>query len=207
MPHTFLPIFPPKTLLLPGASDQPSRFVTAYSALSLFWFLSFPPNSTAMGWSALLTCVAPVPSRGPGREEAPTGHWWKDGMNDVFRSCGRDPGICSFLASFSLASASCPCNEIEMMSPSRSAWAPSEVMHVEVSCPGLARHGPLLTVPVLLASRRREVKPCVNPRRRGGTDDLAEGLISRLGSCTGAETKGCTSRLSRQELSALGAQH
>lgn len=38
------------------------------------------------------------------------------------------------------------------------------------------------------------------PRGEEGTDELAEGLISRLGSCTGAEAKGCTSRLSWQEL-------
>ena len=51
----------------------------------------------------MLTCVALVPRRGPGRWEAPRNHCWKDGMSGVFRPHGREPGICPFLASCSQA--------------------------------------------------------------------------------------------------------
>lgn len=70
-------------------------------------------------------------------------------------------------------------------------------------CPiqGLAHPGPSLPVPFLLASRRREVKPHVAPRGEERTGELAEGLTSRPGSCTGAEAKGCRSGISWQELS------
>lgn len=76
-------------------------------------------------------------------------------------------------------------------------------MHSAWKCPiqGLVHRGPSLTIPVLLASQRREVKPCVAPGGEEGTDELAGGLTSRLGSCTGAEAKGCMSGISWQELS------
>ena len=76
-------------------------------------------------------------------------------------------------------------------------------MHSAWKCPvqGLARRGPLLTVPDLLASWRREVKPHVAPGEEEGTDELAGGLTSRPGSCTGAEAKGCMSGISWEELS------
>lgn len=87
-------------------------------------------------------------------------------MNDVFRPCGWEPGICSFLASCSQASTSYPCNEV--MSWSQSAWAPSEVVHVEGSVQGLLSPWLLLTVPVLLASRREVKARSVPQRERRG---------------------------------------
>lgn len=40
--------------------------------------------------------------------EASRNHWRRDRMSDVFRPCGREPGICPSLFRLS-ASASCPC--------------------------------------------------------------------------------------------------
>ena len=45
------------------------------------------------------------------------------------------------------------------------------------------------------------MKPHVAPRGEERTDELAEGLTPRPGSCTGAEAKGCPSGISWQELS------
>ena len=44
------------------------------------------------------------------------------------------------------------------------------------------------------------MKPHVAPRGEERTDELAEGLTPRPGSCTGAEAKGCPSGISWQEL-------
>lgn len=48
---------PHKTLLLPGPSDQLFRFVTAYSTLSFFWFLSFPLLSCKLHSNGMV-CIA-----------------------------------------------------------------------------------------------------------------------------------------------------
>ena len=45
------------------------------------------------------------------------------------------------------------------------------------------------------------MKPHVAPGGEEGTDELAGGLTLRPGSCTGAEAKGCMSRISWEELS------